>query len=206
MYFTVTTITTVGYGDMSAWTRNERYESISSNHIFRIFAIILMLIGVCSYSFAIGSITNVLRNLDTKEAQFKERLGILDDIKEKSGIANEFYFRILKQLKYDHNKNANDQFKLLDDLPPNLKHELSFILHEEIIRKFPFFQNKAKGFISLLGPKLKPMKIAKGDYIYQEGDDIDEIYFLISGQVGFVLENELKCKNDVYAKVREGIN
>lgn len=34
---------------------------------------------------------------------------------------------------------------------------------------------------------LKPMKVEKDQYIYKEGDLTDEIYFLVSGQAGYVL-------------------
>lgn len=66
IYFTVTTITTVGYGDISADTTGER-----------IMCIILMLIGVVSYSYAIGSLSSLLTSLDAKTAKLKEKLSIL---------------------------------------------------------------------------------------------------------------------------------
>ena len=34
---------------------------------------------------------------------------------------------------------------------------------------------------------LKPVKIEKDQYIYKEGDPIDEIYFLVTGQAGYAL-------------------
>ena len=39
--------------------------------------IILMLIGVVSYSYAIGSLSSLLTSLDTKTAKLKEKLSIL---------------------------------------------------------------------------------------------------------------------------------
>ena len=70
IYFTVTTITTVGYGDISASTTGER-----------IMCIILMLIGVVSYSYAIGSLSSLLTSLDSKTAKLKEKLSILEGIR-----------------------------------------------------------------------------------------------------------------------------
>jgi hypothetical protein len=49
VYFTVTTITTVGYGDMSGGTRQEK-----------VFCIILMIFGVIAFSFATGSLASIL--------------------------------------------------------------------------------------------------------------------------------------------------
>lgn len=52
-YFTVTTITTVGYGDISAFTTMER-----------ILCILLMITGVIGFSFATGSLSSILSNYD----------------------------------------------------------------------------------------------------------------------------------------------
>ena len=55
VYFTVTTITTVGYGDISASCTNER-----------ILSIIIMIVGVVSFSFATGSLTSIISDVDTQ--------------------------------------------------------------------------------------------------------------------------------------------
>ena len=49
IYFTITTITTVGYGDISISTPLEK-----------IFCIIVMLIGVIAFSIASGSLASIL--------------------------------------------------------------------------------------------------------------------------------------------------
>jgi len=58
LYFAVTTITTVGYGDISG-----------QNIIERIVSIILMLIGVLSFSFATGSLSSIMSNYDQANAK-----------------------------------------------------------------------------------------------------------------------------------------
>ena len=59
MYWTVTTITTVGYGDISA-----------TNNIERIFCIIIMLVGVMLFNFAASLFTKLLQTYDTTNANF----------------------------------------------------------------------------------------------------------------------------------------
>jgi voltage-gated potassium channel Kch len=53
MYFTVTTITTVGYGDISAQNASER-----------IFGSILKIAGVLIFSVTSGALTSIITNLD----------------------------------------------------------------------------------------------------------------------------------------------
>ena len=52
-YWTVTTITTVGYGDIGG-----------TNNFERIFCAIVMIVGVIAFSFANSSLTSIIQNYD----------------------------------------------------------------------------------------------------------------------------------------------
>jgi predicted membrane protein len=56
-YFTVTTITTVGYGDITATQTQER-----------LVAILLMIFGVVAFSFATGTLSSILASFDASQA------------------------------------------------------------------------------------------------------------------------------------------
>ena len=53
-YFTVTTIVTVGFGDITAYNVGEQ-----------LICILLMLIGVISFSFATGALSSIISNYDS---------------------------------------------------------------------------------------------------------------------------------------------
>jgi hypothetical protein len=55
----VTTITTVGYGDISASSNGEKY-----------FCILIMIIGSVAFAVLSGSLANILQNYDVSNAQF----------------------------------------------------------------------------------------------------------------------------------------
>jgi voltage-gated potassium channel Kch len=54
-YWAVTTLTTVGYGDISGGTTSER-----------ILCMVWMMVGVAFYSFTVGSIASVISSMDAK--------------------------------------------------------------------------------------------------------------------------------------------
>lgn len=68
-YFTVATILTVGYGDIHAYNILEKWVCV-----------VLMIIGVISFSFATGALASIIQNLDQNEAKLKEKLSVLDKI------------------------------------------------------------------------------------------------------------------------------
>lgn len=55
IYWAVTTLATVGFGDITAYSDYER-----------MFAVAWMVVGVGIYSFTIGSLTSILGNQDTR--------------------------------------------------------------------------------------------------------------------------------------------
>ena len=66
-YFTMTSITTVGYGDIRG---HSLYE--------RVVCIFLHLIGVLSYSFVSGSLTSIIFNYDKINDVNKEKMLVLN--------------------------------------------------------------------------------------------------------------------------------
>jgi hypothetical protein len=96
-YFTVTTIVTVGFGDIHAYNYGEQ-----------IISIFLMLIGVISFSFATGALSSIISNYDSSQAKLKERIATLNEIKHDYKISADLYDDLMKTLKYDHSKNQRN--------------------------------------------------------------------------------------------------
>ena len=81
LYYVVTTMSTVGYGDMSGGTFMER-----------IFCIILMLTGVISFNLISGALGALITNYDSSQAALQEKILFLNNLKAKYKISNELYF------------------------------------------------------------------------------------------------------------------
>ncbi len=71
IYFTVTTVLTVGYGDICAFNNTEK-----------IFCMGLMIFGVISFSFATGALSTIIQSIDARDAQLKEKIATLNEIKQ----------------------------------------------------------------------------------------------------------------------------
>ena len=72
------------------------------------------------------------------------------------------------------------------ELPPKLQIDLSSIIESQPLKGIRFFEDKSPQFIAALAPKLKPLKVSKGDYIFLKGDPLDGIYFIKNGEAAFV--------------------
>ena len=60
MYFTITTATTVGYGDLSAVNTPER-----------MLAIVSMILGCAAFAYAVSTVQTIMLQSDSKDAKYK---------------------------------------------------------------------------------------------------------------------------------------
>ena len=81
LYFIITTITTVGYGDITSKSLAEQG-----------FCIVLMLIGVIAFSVAIGSFTSIMSASDKKQERLREKLRVLSYMGKESNIGFDLYW------------------------------------------------------------------------------------------------------------------
>jgi voltage-gated potassium channel Kch len=117
-YYTVTTIMTVGYGDITAQSIGEK-----------LLAILLMLIGVVAFSFATGSISSIIANADSAEDMLKHKMEILKDLNTEYNIDQVLYNKVVKALQYGYSQTTKSYVKLMDDLPIKLRLELAMAIH-----------------------------------------------------------------------------
>ena len=89
VYFTVTTITTVGYGDIYAV---ETYE--------RLLGILTMVIGVIAFSFSTGSLSSIISNVDSKQAAFRQKLETLKRLKFEYDIDERLYEELMAFISF----------------------------------------------------------------------------------------------------------
>ena len=201
-YWTLTTVTTVGYGDITAGTTIER-----------IYNLFIMSFGVLLYSFAIGSLSSIVSTLDQKSEEMNQKLQILSSIKKEFNLEQNIYDKVRKVIKYDLSRNQKDKMVFLQELPNKLRIELSQIIHDKVIQNFYFFRDQPSDFFSYVAPLLKPVKFSQNDYLYKCQDMIDEMYFVAKGTVIFCLdkrygEKEIKeiKKNNNFGEIEMCLN
>ena len=105
-YFTVTTITTVGYGDMSASTTLEQ-----------VVCVLFMIIGVIAFSMASGALTNYISSEDQKSAAYEEKMGVLEELQNKYKMPREMYIEIRRNIEHNFCSDYRTVSKFVHDLP-----------------------------------------------------------------------------------------
>lgn len=162
-YFTVTTLVTVDYGSMA-----------ESNMAERIMCILLIIIGMITFSFATGSLSSIISSYDSKESQLKMKIATLNEISNEYKLDIEMFNKLAKTIKYDHSKKQKYTINFMEELPHKLKLELAMIMMQRMYSGVSFFQDKEKSFLAWIARLIKPLNVEDGDYIYKEGEEIVE--------------------------------
>ena len=175
-YWTLTTLTTVGYGDITAL-----------NTLEKIFTLFIMGFGIIIYSYGIGSLSSILYDYDLKSEEMNQKLNILLKIKKNYKINQSLYEKIKKVLKLDISRNNNEKMNFILELPRKIKIELLQLMQDTNIKQLYFFKNQSDEFFAYVSPMLKPLKFFQYDYLYKLNDIIDEIVFISKGTVTFYI-------------------
>ena len=195
IYFLIATITSVGYGDISGYSRNE--------HIFQIF---LLNIGIIAYSWLVSSISNYVRENNKDMTYFLSKVQILEEIRmSHPEMDNELYHKIflyLKTLKLIH--KAKDKDQLFETLPYNLKYSILYEINKPLIEGLNFFKNfRNSSFILNAVSKLVPIIAYQGDIVIEQNEIINSMLFVKQGRLSVELAVDM---NEIQNKINDYIS
>ena len=107
-------LTTVGYGDITCYSFHER-----------IYQLLLLIIGIMAYSYAVSSVSNYIQKINEKSADLQNKKSILDEIKMNNpNMPEELYERIMKFLTYKNKHEKKFKSLIFDSLQVTLKNDL----------------------------------------------------------------------------------
>ena len=89
----------------------------------------------------------------------------------------------------------------MEELPSKIRIELAIAIHNKMYSSIRFFKTRDHKFIVWIGTILRPVNIQQRDYIFKEGEEITEVYFLLQGRAVYVLP---RFSNASYSTIEVG--
>jgi voltage-gated potassium channel len=173
LYFCVTTLTTVGYGDI-----------LPRNDGERLYAIALMVLGIGVFGFVIGNIAVILANLDPRRTRHFARLEELSAFMSYRNIPPALRGRIAEYYRYLWlNRLDQDESEVLDRLPPSLRAEVSLHMKRDLVQAVPLFAGASDEFLRDVALDLEPLSFLPGDEVIRAGSPGRDMYFVSRGSV-----------------------
>ena len=171
LYWTVTTLTTVGYGDILPHTNSQM-----------LYAIFVQLVGFGSFGYLIGNVVTILSKKDPATTQYLENIENFSAALRSRDLNPDLQKRILNYYNYLRiEKVGYDESAFLEGLPATLKMEAELDLKKKFIIGIPIFKNASIDFVTRIAIKLDLVIATPGEMLITQGDQGHEMYFIISG-------------------------
>ena len=177
-FWALTTLSTVGYGDIGAETQLEK-----------ILCMAWMIFGTIFFSVTVGQLTEMLENVAGKETILQNKILIIEAFVKDSKLSKDLRRRLKHAIQY-HTDTIGfswaDKSHIFNELPRDLRYEVSVAMYSGAIQKFPFFMDKNPAFVSSVAIYLTPLFLKAHEILYYQNEHADEVYFIRKGRISYV--------------------
>ncbi|MFN7823724.1 MAG: ion channel, partial [Pseudobdellovibrionaceae bacterium] len=184
VYWTVTTLTTVGYGDIAAKTLTQM-----------LYANATQIIGVGVFGYILSNVASLIARADAAREHHMDNLDKAETFMKIHDIPSDIRSKVRSYYHYlwQSHKGYRDK-ALIFELPKRIQAEMVYHINRAIIGKVPFLKVASQEFIQDLMIKLEHRIYIPGEKVFAIGDPGDAMYFVSAGEVEI-----LSAKNETVA-------
>jgi len=155
-----------------------------------IFTILIIIIGLLLFAFLIGNMQTYLQSLTLRLEEMRVKRRDTEQWMRHRNLTPEIVTRVRR---YDQYKwvatRGVDEEDLLQSLPSDLRRDIKRQLCLELVRKVPFCEQMDGSLLDAMCERLKPALCTEGTVILREGDPVNEMFFVIRGQLESMTHN-----------------
>ena len=189
------------------WTIVVSYgNAFAYNDIERVFGLCIMLFGGFLMTYSISVVGSIMQGLDMSNAQIEERMGIVNRLYQEYSLPYDLFVALRSQVHHAYDKDMRELNRFVEELPKALRGKTAWYIHEETWEKFTFFKeynfDNNKEFLAWFAIRLKPSLMLPDTEVYNEKDQVREMFFLSEGACYFQLSSNLF--NFKFVKINKG--
>ncbi|XP_062824412.1 potassium voltage-gated channel subfamily H member 7 isoform X9 [Anolis carolinensis] len=194
LYFTFSSLTSVGFGNVSPNTNSEK-----------IFSICVMLIGSLMYASIFGNVSAIIQRLYSGTARYHMQMLRVKEFIRFHQIPNPLRQRLEEYFQHAWTyTNGIDMNMVLKGFPECLQADICLHLNQTLLQNCKAFQGASKGCLRALAMKFKTTHAPPGDTLVHSGDVLTALYFLSRGSIE-ILKNDMVVailgKNDIFGEM-----
>ncbi|CAH2078284.1 unnamed protein product [Thlaspi arvense] len=197
IYWSITTMTTVGYGDLHA-----------SNTIEMVFIIVYMLFNLGLTAYLIGNMTNLVVEGTRRTMEFRNSIQAASNFVNRNRLPPRLKDQILAYMCLRFKAESLNQQHLIDQLPKSIHKSICQHLFLPSVEKVYLFKGISREILLLLVSKMKAEYIPPREDVIMQNESPDDVYIIVSGEVEIIdseMEREsvlgtLRC-GDIFGEV-----
>ncbi|GAV91111.1 cNMP_binding domain-containing protein/Ion_trans domain-containing protein/DUF3354 domain-containing protein/Ank_2 domain-containing protein [Cephalotus follicularis] len=181
LYWSITTLTTVGYGDLHPVNTSEM-----------MFDIFYMLFNLGLTAYLIGNMTNLVVHGTSRTRRFRDTIRAASSFSQRNQLPPRLQDQMLAHLclKFRTDSEGLQQQETLDSLPKAIRSSISHYLFYSLVDKVYLFQGVSNDLLFQLVSEMKAEYFPPKEDVILQNEAPTDFYVLVTGAVDLlVLKN-----------------
>ncbi|XP_021940742.1 potassium voltage-gated channel subfamily H member 2 isoform X3 [Zootermopsis nevadensis] len=193
LYFTFSSLTSVGFGNVAPNTDAEK-----------IFTICVMLVGSLMYASIFGNVSAIIQRLYSGTARYHTQMLRVREFIRFHQIPNPLRQRLEEYFQHAWTyTNGIDMNSVLKGFPECLQADICLHLNRNLLTNCSAFEGASPGCLRALSLKFKTTHAPPGDTLVHRGDVLTSLYFIARGSIE-ILKNDIVMailgKDDIFGE------
>ncbi|RTG87759.1 uncharacterized protein DC041_0001352 [Schistosoma bovis] len=181
LYFSLSLLTTIGFGNVAAFTESEKLLSICC-----------MLIGALVYATIFGNVTTIVQQMYATRTRYNEMMKGVKDFLKIHEVPRELGERVIDYITSSWSVTKGiDTVKVLNYCPKDMQADISVHLNRCVFNSHAAFRLASDGCRRSLAVNFQTLHTAPGDLICHQGESVDQLCFIASGTLEVLQDDEV---------------
>ncbi|CAC5424198.1 KCNH7 [Mytilus coruscus] len=191
LYFTFTTLTSIGFGNIAPVTNAEK-----------IFAIFAMLLGSLLSAAIFGNVSSIMLRVYQGSDEFHEKVQSIKEFIGFHHLPKNLATRLQESFQHTWSyTNGIDMNNVLKSFPECLQSDICLHLNKNLLNNCPAFKGASPGCLRALSMKFRTTHAPPGDTLIHPGDILTAIYFIARGSIEIMKSDTVMAilgKDDIF--------
>ncbi|KAF9597831.1 hypothetical protein IFM89_021916 [Coptis chinensis] len=192
MYWSITTLSTVGYGDLHPENTREM-----------IFVIFYMLFNLGLTAYLFGNMTNLVVHGTSRTRNFRDTIEAATEFAHRNKLPDRLREQMLAHLCLKHRTDSEglQQQETLDSLPKAIQSSIAHFLFFPVVEKIYLFKGVSKDFLFQLVSEMKAEYFPPKEDVILQNEAPTDFYLLASGAVDVLTDKEVVVREERAADI-----
>lgn len=180
LYFSISALATVGFGDITP-----------QNNMEMAYSIVVMLLGATVFSYITATMSSVMHDFDQKATIYRTKMANIVRFVKSADLSPNLTRRMIAEMSRIWRNDmisVEDTGNLREELPRQLLFELSLEMHAELVNTSSFFRlleadASCFQFIGEIVSEMRPKTAFEGEFIANVGEHVNFWAIIKTGSV-----------------------